>query len=143
MKRKLKWTAVVLVVLLLGFGTTLFFFPRDRITVDSWKQIHLGMTEKEVERILGGPGTSYKDFLAAIDRLEAQMGKPPLIGKGIPVWEPDDGVEGVGNSKVWQGRRGIMEIQFNQECYVKWKLFSPMRPTDPTFLERLSDWLGW
>jgi hypothetical protein len=32
MKRKLKWLAIVLAVSLLGFGTALLLWPRDRIT---------------------------------------------------------------------------------------------------------------
>ena len=56
MKRKLKWLAVVLAVSLLGFGTPIFLWPRDRITAESLTRIHAGMTEKEVEHILGGPG---------------------------------------------------------------------------------------
>ena len=55
MKRKLKWTATVLAVSLLGFGTALFLWPRDRITAESWEQIRVGMTEKEVVEILGQP----------------------------------------------------------------------------------------
>ena len=56
MKRKLKWTAVVLAVLLLGFGAAIFLWPRDRITAESWEKIQLGMTVEEVQDILGGPG---------------------------------------------------------------------------------------
>jgi hypothetical protein len=36
MKRKLKWLAIVLAVSLLGFGTALLLWPRDRITAESW-----------------------------------------------------------------------------------------------------------
>jgi len=56
MKRKLKWLAIVLAVSLLGFGTALFLWPRDRITAESWQKIQIGMTEEEVAEILGGPG---------------------------------------------------------------------------------------
>jgi hypothetical protein len=56
MKRKLKWLAIVLAVLLLGFGTALLLWPRDRITAESWQKIRIGMTENEVAEILGGPG---------------------------------------------------------------------------------------
>jgi hypothetical protein len=35
MKRKLKWLAIVLAVLLLGLGTAFFLWPRDRITAES------------------------------------------------------------------------------------------------------------
>ena len=39
MKRKLKWLTIVLAVLLLGFGTALLLWPRDRITAESWQKI--------------------------------------------------------------------------------------------------------
>src|SRR5262245_54552616 len=64
MKRKLKWLAIVLAVLLLGFGTALLLWPRDRITAESWKQIQIGMSEKEVEDILGKRGLKYEEFKA-------------------------------------------------------------------------------
>ncbi len=72
MKRKLKWIAVVLAVLLLGMGVALLLWARDRITSDSWKQIRLGMTMEEVERILGGPGI-------ITDELQAHIGKEPFV----------------------------------------------------------------
>jgi hypothetical protein len=52
MKRKLKWLAIVLVVSLLGFGTALLLWPRDRITKESWDEIRLGMRLTDVEATL-------------------------------------------------------------------------------------------
>ena len=162
MKRKLKWIAVVLVLLLLGFGAALFLLPRDPITLASWKQIRIGMTEEEVEDILGGPGISTKDFWDQNEALEKQMGKPPFIDAGVCLNEPERkaigtdaiigsaggegpvskvrvAVEGV---RVWFGRRGYMLIQFDNEGHVESKLFQARRPADPTFLDHLRDWLG-
>jgi hypothetical protein len=50
MKRKLM--ASVLALLLVGLGLALLLWPRDMITVESWRQIRFGMTEKEVEAVL-------------------------------------------------------------------------------------------
>ena len=75
MKRKLKWMAVVLAVLLVGLGVALFVWPRDRITTESWKNIRIGMTVKEVESILGRPGLRMPEFLAHLDALEKKLGK--------------------------------------------------------------------
>ena len=61
MKRKRKWLAIVLAVSLLGFGTALLLRPRDRITAESWRKIRIGMTEDEVEEILGRPAMTYKE----------------------------------------------------------------------------------
>src|ERR1700730_3162439 len=79
MKRKLKWLGVGLAVLLLGVGTALLLLPRDRITPQSWKQIRLGMTEKEVEGILGGTGINDEEFeeFWALER--NGKGKQPII----------------------------------------------------------------
>ena len=77
MKRKPKWIAVVLVVLLLGFGTALFLWPRDRITPESWRQIEIGMTENQVEEILGGPGKNEAEAEAKMKALE------PFIRKDV------------------------------------------------------------
>lgn len=63
MKRKLKWIGVVLVVLVIGLGVVLFLLPRDRITVESWKQIRIGMTEKEVEGLLGASAMNGEEIL--------------------------------------------------------------------------------
>jgi len=67
MKRKLKWIAAVLAVLLLGFGTALLLWPRDRIGAESWQKIRIGMTESEVENILGSSATA--EFLAFLTGL--------------------------------------------------------------------------
>ena len=63
MKRKLKWLAIFLAVSLLGFGTALLLWPRDRITAESWQKIQVGMTEDEVADILGGPGMTCEEYL--------------------------------------------------------------------------------
>ncbi|HMF17746.1 MAG TPA: hypothetical protein VKE98_11100 [Gemmataceae bacterium] len=66
MKRKLKWLAIVLAVSLLGFRAALLLWPRDRITAESWHKIRIGMTEKEVAEMLGGPGMFWKETLLSI-----------------------------------------------------------------------------
>src|SRR6516164_4276027 len=76
MKRKLKWLAIVLAVSLLGLGTALLLWPRDRITVESWQKIQIGMTEKEVAEILGGAGMNYWDAWDGHAALEKELGRP-------------------------------------------------------------------
>ncbi|HMF18113.1 MAG TPA: hypothetical protein VKE98_12950 [Gemmataceae bacterium] len=116
MKRKLKWLAIVLAVLLVGFGTALFLWPRDRITKASWEKIRIGMTEKEVEGILSGPGKS--------------LGRP---GQG---WDNTKRGE-----KVWLGRRGSILISFKNGVVIG--KFWEKDDYGPTFVDRLRDWLGW
>ena len=135
MKRKLKWIAVVLAVLLLGFGTALFLWPRDRITAESWKQIRIGMTEKEVEEILGGPAISPEEYKVRTQAL-AKIGRLP----NVSLWR-----EGLGKpDKNWIGRRGgFMQIGFDRRGHVCWKNYCEWQSLAPTFLGRLGEWLGW
>jgi len=145
MKRKLKWLAIVLAVSLLGFGTALYLWPRDRITAESWQKIRIGMTEKEVEVILGGPGASLAEHLTRWQAAEKRIGKK--------LWEHFDDNELVEpkdfwkrfdeeNGKYWLGRRGIVAIQFD-EGRVRRKQFQGLIAAEPTFIDRLRDWLGW
>jgi len=139
MKRRLKWIAALFVILLLAAGSALLLLPRDRVTQASWKRIHVGMSEVEAENILGGPGISFSDAAAAIRAMEERMNSVPFIvdsnlleGDYIQIFE----------TRVWLGRRGAIGIQFKEGC-VSSKFFQGWRPTDPTFIERVRDWLGW
>jgi hypothetical protein len=84
MKRKLKWNAAMLGVLVVGFGVALFLWPRDKITVDSWKQIRIGMTEKEVEEILGGPGMSRDKYNAHREWIDPDFSLLKVIALSEP-----------------------------------------------------------
>src|SRR5215467_4265812 len=106
MKRKLKWIAVVLVVLLVGMATALFLWPRDRITPESWEKIRIGMTEKEVEEILGQPGR----------KLDVEFLKELAFDNRIPLSEKGDFLEEGQVSlcpKIWLGRCGTLDIDFD------------------------------
>jgi hypothetical protein len=140
MKRKLKWLAIVLAVLLLGFGTALLLWPRDRITAESWQKIRIGMTEKEVAEILGSRGMSRQEYWAEYERLEKELGRAPFENVGQP--------EGRGQLawdriKIWTGRRGRIEIELDQDHHVCWKFFQGVRWRNGDILDRLRDWLGW
>src|SRR5262249_36025578 len=125
-------------VLLVGFGTALLLWPRDRITAESWKQIRIGMTEDEVAEILGAPGTSQEHADAQYEQLEKRIGRPPGIfhseGEGVLAFR--------GPVKFWIGRRGFLRIGFD-DCHVKNKLFLGFEVVEPIFIDRLRDWLGW
>ena len=149
MKRKLKWLAIVLAVSPLGFGAALFLWPRDRITVESWRKIQLGMMEKEVQEILGGPGMNEegnedqievleKTFDKLIIAVNARPVKPPSIHARVA---PDNWIAGA--KKVWVGRYGFLRIEFDQKGQVKRNTFFEYQQTEPTFVERVQDWLGW
>ena len=136
MKRKLKWLAIILAVSLLGFGTALVLWPRDRITAESWKQIRVGMMEKEVEEILGGPGINEAEAEAKMKALE------PFIRKDVSLREPEGFAFVLVTNRYWIDRRALIAIQFDQGHVLR-KMFDGWRPADPTFIERVRDWLGW
>jgi hypothetical protein len=138
MKRNLKWLAIVLAVSLLGFATALLLRPCDRITLESWQKIRIGMTEDEVVEILGSPGISPEEFFLQYNRL----GQPPLETEAR--MEEPEGKGGVGDrSKFWSGRRGFIVIELDQDKHVRWKGFRGGRWINGGILDRLRDWLGW
>ena len=145
MKRKLKWLAIVVAVALLGFGTALLLWPRDRITVESWQKIRIGMTEEEVAEILGGPGMSREEDIADMARLANELGRAPfedqgpwleepLMMRGVLIWHRDN---------IWVGRRGSIVIELDRDNRVRWKSFHGLRWINGNILDRLRDWLGW
>jgi hypothetical protein len=146
MKRKLKWLAIVLAVSLLGFGTALLLWPRDRITAESWQKIRIGMTEEEVVEILGGAGLTREEHLAQNDRLEKEPGQPPFQienfrleepeSKGFLFWDSD-------RLRIWNGRRGMIVIELDEDSHVRWKHFQGGRWDNGNILDRVRDWLGW
>jgi hypothetical protein len=144
MKRKLKWTAVVLAVLLLGFGAAIFLWPRDRITAESWEKIRIGMTSAEVEEILGGPGNDFKEAEDLYNRVVTKSGKEPLDLDSLR-YEPDKqfAEEETKVMRVWVGREAVIGIVFDPENCVKKKAFQRGRLAEPNLIDRLRDWLGW
>lgn len=144
MKRKLLRTVLVLAVLLLIAGTAIYLWPQDPITEASWQKIRLGMSETDVEEILGRPGLSDKEGKQQYEALMKQLGKEPFIPEGDLLAEPDNiDVLDVPPTKVWLGRRGLMSCHIDETGRITAKVFMGWRPAEPTFLERLRDWLGW
>jgi hypothetical protein len=133
MKRKLKWMAVALVILLVGFGTALFLLPRDRITYGSVQKIQFGMTETEVEGIFGGPGMNSDDERFAAMKDERGMNNMRLFLD----WRMGEwwGTE----SKVWQGQSAIIGVYFDRKGHVSGMRFCGRS----SYLDRIRDWLGW
>jgi hypothetical protein len=138
MKRKLKWLAIVLAVSLLGFGTALLLWPRDRITVESWKQIQIGMSEKEVENILGRPGMSVEEW-REFNEGHFPSGQTLQLEEQVnaDAWKLDGET-----FKYWTSQRGTMLIGFDARGHVVMKLLWSA-PEGPSFLDRLRNWLGW
>jgi hypothetical protein len=134
MKRKLKWMSLVLAILLLGFGTAFFLWPRDRITAKSWRQIRLGMAIEEVERVLGGPGRKSDEI--PLSELNYTIDVPTYEEP----WE-NPFIELKAPKRVWFGKDGIIEINVNMQNQVIYKNFRDRYK--PTIIDRIRDWLGW
>jgi hypothetical protein len=69
-------------------------------------------------------------------------GKWPYVPNDMFLEEPRFGPGTLGD-KIWYGNRGLIEITFDKGGHVFSKGFRGWRPADPTFLDRLRDWLGW
>ena len=145
MKRKLKWLAVVLVVLLVGFAIVLFLGPRDRVTEDSWSQIRIGMTVEQVETILGFPGLDWEEHQAK----KAKRSRTFVMeGRYLlePRWIETEGLKRKrreGEVKHWAGRRGDIAVFLDERGHVRGKRFSGWRAEDEDdLLNRLLILLG-
>jgi hypothetical protein len=134
MKRKLKWLAIVLAVSLVGFGTAVLLWPRDRITAESWQKIQIGMTEDEVAEILGGAGRNFHEGVAEYRRLEKELGRPPFEMEVPELLEPENKLFKLDRAKSWIGRRGIIAIEFDQDNHVSLKRFDGGRWITAVFL---------
>jgi hypothetical protein len=135
MKRKLKWIAVLLIVLLAGMAAALFLWPRDQITLESWKKIRIGMTENQVEEILGGPGLNVENFWRDWWKKQQEFS---LVG-----FSPHEGAVVTEPATYWVGRSGLIGIKFDEDGHVTGKIFSTVESTQQSFRDRLRDWLGW
>jgi hypothetical protein len=96
------------------------------------------MTEEEVAEILGGPGMNGEEYHAQ------RKDKPPSI-RVQAFSEPAGGSVHVGGGKTrcWIGHRGCIVIRFDAEGLVAFKYFEHLGYAEPSFIDRLRDWLGW
>jgi hypothetical protein len=128
MKRKRIWLGTFLILFLLGVGA-FFLWPRDRITPESYEKIKIGMTDKEVESILGSPGVQKKwnSFVPLPGAGEKVVIEHCLVGQ---------------DCNFWESRRCVIALQFDEARIVTGRL-SVTRSPHRNLWERLWDWLGW
>ena len=119
-KDRLIWLAAAA---LLGLGVCAILvtvqFPRSGITRENFDRILDGMTEAEVEAILGGPSGRYTD-------------RPMVVV-----------MEGTMFRRWWIGNEGIVtiELTFDEPQRVAHKRFDPIPPE--TLAERCRRWCRW
>ena len=142
MKIKRKWLALFPVILLLGLGTAFWLWPRDRITLDSYYEIRIGMTLEDVEGILGCPGLDNKDWESARKRLISRVFRDKQ-GEFFILHEPEPLLEfdREDDQKTWIGQEGVIAIRFDQKRKVDIKYFEKIYPA-PSFLDHLRAWLA-
>jgi hypothetical protein len=104
--------------------------PTSQINRASFDAIRVGMSEAEVEEILGGPAGDYctGDVIRQGDL---------IVGPVIPLWTIPPS-----KTNVWQGDEGELFLIFDLTGQVLDKFFMPTTLRDPPFREKLRRWLG-
>jgi hypothetical protein len=123
----LKTILVLLVLLLMSqFVNSYFGRPSPGITLKNLGRIHAGMSEKEVEEILGEKGKGITRFTTLPNTRYWDGGGPPWEGnyKG---WVAEDG--GV----IWVG------LENDQVIWAEAENFPPSKG----FFQRIKEWLGF
>jgi hypothetical protein len=98
-------------LLLLGCGVFVLLvvwltFPRYRINRESFKQIEVGMTEREVESLLGGPAGNHSGYI--------------IIHGGRHMALESLGKE-TAEIRTWVGDEAVIVLGFNKQGAVVWK----------------------
>jgi hypothetical protein len=128
------FTALTLAVLV-------FVWPRSHITQAYVAKIQVGMTEAEVEAILGGPAGNY----ARPPRRYGLFGPPlPTCGGGLHILK----LAGTpGTVKTWEGEDYRVEVIFDADSRVSFayggKVVRGREPGIKLLLNDCRQWLGW
>jgi hypothetical protein len=103
------------------------------------------MTSQEVEEMLGRAESDFEDENDLYKRIEAKTGRPPPLDLGDIRHEPNEILtkEQMKGAKVWTGPKAIIGIRIDQEDRVRSKHFQRGRLAEPTFIDRIRNWLGW
>jgi hypothetical protein len=124
------WLGVAAAAIAVGIvGLVLLLPPRgERSTWDAYEAIRDGMTETEVEALLGGPEgdrSIYRtSFCIAMTADEREAFHSKLV---IKEWINDD---------------ALILVGFDQEGRVAQKFATANRGGPPSWLDRVRDWLG-
>ena len=134
-KRLLLILAWVASVLLAGYVTLRLTAPRHRITEENIEAIKEGMTEKEVEAILGVSAGAYGS--------KADTGVYLLLPSRPILVAPVSGVELIKRrgGKEWVGADVSLYVLFDEVGRVKEMLVGVV-DGDETFLDKLRRWLA-
>lgn len=120
------WLITAVVAVLFGVSITLHLHTRPTVCTSKARHdmIGLGMTQDEVEAILGGPPGHY-------------TGMQPVVAmdanSGMSMCE--------GMVKEWWGSEGLIQVSFDERGTVLWTRFVEVSPMQVSFVSRLWWWL--
>jgi hypothetical protein len=136
MKRSLILAGIALVV---AAGVLRAFRPSDRVK-ETYRQLRLGMSLKEAEQMMGGPGTDGNLFEIMLRKLARDEAIPDLSSTNIV--ETDDTKTGV-KQVTWLGNLGFLSVILDEKDIVVQKRYQGYQGwQQPSFMSRLRTWLG-
>ncbi|MCI0742907.1 MAG: outer membrane protein assembly factor BamE [Gemmataceae bacterium] len=122
-KRRCLWIVVVL-VLLLGAGYGVLWLtagPRHRINKESFERIQEGMTEEEVESIIGVPAGDYTTGPVVVRLMLISFMSPQC--------------------KSWKSNVGQIVVDFDSRGLITWKRYMDVTPVEESLWDKLRRWL--
>ena len=124
----LRALTVLLAVAAVGIGIQWLLSPKHRINKESIAQIKEGMTQKEVEDILGVPPGNY-----AYDGFFTSVGYSGPLGPGVERWP----------TLQWAGEEIGIRITINPHngTVAEIEQFSVDYPTNESVLSKIKRWL--
>lgn len=135
--RRLRWPLLLLGLLAVLVGVAgWLLLPADPIGPRAFERIQLGMTEEEVEAVMGSPAGSYVSETIT----DAQL----IRRRYLIEWKRMDSDNGKRYSKAWHGDSYWIQVDVNEQGKaLAAGLFDKRTDlSQPTFLDRLRAWLG-
>jgi hypothetical protein len=139
MKRsRLFGLSFALVLGILGFGTWMLTRPASPVTEDNFKQIHAGMTQAEVEAILGKPDDFDESVKMSNEKVQEHLQNKRMINmRMVQVGKEDTEPS---SKALWTNGETQIVVSFSDQK----KVNSAELLTIPnlTMIERIRSWLG-
>jgi hypothetical protein len=114
----------------LAGSLSLWLWTRERITEENFSRIHAGMTQKDVENILGGPPGDYRRQ-KSIETYYKMEEHPVIVKVG-----PSSALH-----PVWWGTEGSIELDLSEDGRVQWTWYLYPLHSETTFWDRVRSWL--
>jgi len=146
--RSVAAVAVPLVIaLVLALLPWLYRRPHPQITVENFRKIKHGMTQQEVESILGGPpgdyasGVQVQYFCMSCEGSTGSLFEDAHGRKAIPPEQIQPFFPN-GRITIWRGTECAIGVEFDGNGTVfRMGIGLGWAPPEPPILERIRDWL--